>query len=330
MRRTFFAVSFASALCCVVFSAWGQDLGSKGPFTGLSSVATMGNFSGDSGGSSSEIVPGIGRAAFNVGYAKLQADASFNQEGNPALISLTHRYRLKGIWYELLQQIFVTNKVGMVFNGSYLESARETMGEEALFPGGFSITRLWATSTQLWGVGGGMTYNVTKGTTAIGGVNYNAFDLKFLTTLEDSGGQAFVRPQSHVAVRIWSPYLGLVLNQNSSRATMSLGVIACPVILGSLDYALAGSVPGLPSGANGGLRNSRFLTFNADYSLKLLGGAANIGAFARWTIIPAEFDLTLQPGPGPPPPGSANIQIKANAQLLTLGATGTFYFKLPI
>jgi hypothetical protein len=330
MRRTFFAVSIASALCCVVFSAWGQELGSNGPFTGLPSLATRGNFPGDSGGSASEIVPGIGRAAFNLGYAKLHANASFTQEGNPTLISLTHRYRLSGIWYELLQQIFVTNKVGIVMNGSYLEPASETMGEDALFPGGFSITRLWATSTRLWGIGGGMTYNFTKGMTAIGGVNYNAFDLKFLTTLEDSGGQVFVRPQSQVAVRIWSPYLGLVLNQNSSNATMSLGVIACPVILGTLDYALAGSLPGLPSGANGGLRDSRFLTLNADYSLKMLGGAANIGAFVRWTIIPAEFALTLQPGPGPPPPGDTNIRIRANAQLITVGATGTFYFKLPI
>jgi len=213
---------------------------------------------------------------------------------------------------------------------NYLQPTSERLEEDAEFVGGFHARRTWATSTQLWGLGGALTYNVSNSLTVIGGLNWGAFDLTFREITADSGGQGFVRPKSQVAVRFWTPFLGLALTQQSSRSILNLGVIACPAFDGKLDYQLAGVQIGSASGAFGNFYNSQFITLNADYAMKILGGAATIGVLGRYTIIPAGFGLTVEPGPGPPPLGDPNVQLRANAQLWVVGATASFHFVSPI
>lgn len=329
-KTVFVVVAHLAMICCACSPVHAQGVRNYGFLTGLPSLVSRGDSSSGPESGASCIFPGLGRCVLNVGYANLRADASFNQENNPLLLGIRHKYIIYGVWYEVLQQIFLTDKIGVMAIANYLQPTSERLEEDAEFVGGFHARRTWATSTQLWGLGGALTYNVSNSLTVIGGLNWGAFDLTFREITADSGGQGFVRPKSQVAVRFWTPFLGLALTQQSSRSILNLGVIACPAFDGKLDYQLAGVQIGSASGAFGNFYNSQFITLNADYAMKILGGAATIGVLGRYTIIPAGFGLTVEPGPGPPPLGDPNVQLRANAQLWVVGATASFHFVSPI
>lgn len=330
IRAIFVVIAHVAVMCHACALVHAQGVGEYASRVGLPSLASGEDPSTRAEAGASGIFPGLGRAVLNVGYANLRADASFNEEGSPFLLGITHKYRIRGVWYEALQQIFVTDKIGVMALANYLQPNGERLEEDAEFVGGFHARRTWATSTQLWGLGGGLTYAISESMNVIGGLNWASFDLTFKQITEDSGGQAFVRPNSQVAVRLWTPFLGLAFTQNSSKTILNLGVVVCPAIDGRLDYQLAGIQIGSASGASGKFQNSQFVTFNADYTVKILDGAGTVGGLARCTIIPAGFALLVRPGPGPMPPGSPNVELRANAQLWVLGATATFHFISPI
>gem|GEM_PF-5518819 len=329
-RALFLVVAHLAVICHVCSPVQAQGLSNSGSLVGLPSPAVMGNSSRSAQAGASGIFSGLARSVLNVGYTNLRADASFNQEGNPFLLGIKHKYIVYGVWYEVLQQVFLTDKLGVMAVGHYLQPTSERLEEDAEFIRGFHARRTWATSTQLWGAGGALTYDLLGPTTVIGGVNYASFDLKFQEITEDSGGQTFVRPKSQAAVRLATPFLGLVVSQNSPSSILSLGVIVSPMFVGNLEYRLAGLPIGTASGAWGSFRNSQFVTINADYTRKILGGAGSIGALGRYTVIPAGFTLGLRPGIGPMPPGDTDVPLRANANMWIVGGTVNFYFTSPI
>ena len=127
MRCAIGFVALVAVLCFSWSPVIAQDVTTYGSFTVLPSFQSLRTMSrsGDAGGTG--IFPGLSQSVLNVGYTNLRADASFNQDGNPFLLGIRHKYVLYGVWYEILQRFFLTENLGVLGIANYLQPTSERL-----------------------------------------------------------------------------------------------------------------------------------------------------------------------------------------------------------
>ena len=233
-----------------------------------------------------------------MGFADLFGRANFEFAGGTGFVTgAVHDYRVKGIWLEVNQVAFLSDKTELVITGSYLFPSKEYISEDYQLLFGMHQRSLWSTNTQLWTVGAALTHRLAGPLSLAVGYSFNSFDLSF-KSLESFSGPVqvgFVTPESAVEVDAHTPYLGLMGEFRSSTTSLNVGFLWCPGFIGELAYLVASPPVGGPSAVRGPFRHTIFAGLVGEYSHTFSIG--HFGIFGRWFGIPGSFDLSFEGAP---------------------------------
>lgn len=265
--------------------------------------------------------PGVTR--MRLGIADLFGRAEFEFAGGTGFVTgAVHDYRVRGLWLELNQVTFLSEKTEVVLTGSYLFPANEYISEDYRLLFGLRQRKLWSTDTQLWILGVALTHRLDGPLTLAVGYSFNSFDLTF-KSLESSSGPVpvgFVTAESSVAVDAHTPYLGLMAEFRSSTTSLHVGFLWCPTFFGNLEFSVASPSVGGPSSVRGPFRHAIFAGLVGEYSRTFSIG--QVGVFGRWLGVPGSFDLSFEGAP------ISDSVLRVNANIWVVGIQSSILFGL--
>lgn len=226
-------------------------------------------------------------------YTRERLDGS----GEPNLV---FTMPVRGLWFGASSAISLSEALGISASGGLLVPSK-TQGEfheegPVEIPLNSNVD-----SDHQWGyVDGAAIYNISRGNFGamqiLGGFRWDHFDSKHSIRFADAtgGNRLSGSATNNVTTNAYLPYLGIQSVYKSGASSTTSRLIGFPYVPGEVKFqdSFTQTQNGLP--ANGGGEYRQPLAFDSGYFLEFFTegsrrvlGAANLGAFLRWSMLRA-------------------------------------------